>query len=775
MDASPFVDYQAGREALNYHGFAKHTDPVVESSSLSAVIPPAPTYRFKLPLKTLTEGRLTNLQIESLVYACTQHEKFLPSGHRMGFFMGDGPGLGKGRQIAGIIFENFLRGRKRSVWLSTSGDLIEDAKRDLSEVGAGRIRVHDLRGYHIAEDLRKKKELKQGVLFVTYHLLVGVKGDQSRLKQILQWCGLKFEGVLALDECHSAKNLSVKRGKNGSEIVGGSKAAVAVHMLQDHLKNARVIYVSATGASKPDHLVYASRLGLWGKGTAFKNSENFVSEINAGGVAAMELLAIQMKASGQYLARSLAFKGATFEVVNLSLNEEFVEMYDKAAELWLDFISALNVKLETQEMPLNLRKSKLLQDLWGTHQRFWCTMCISAKVPGILEIVERELKEGKCVVIGLQKTGESAISKFNASCDPYSEIGDGGRRTTHWAEIPSTAKAIFLRFVSKTSNFMGDEWIQKVQQLKLPPNPLDFIIHSLGGVGKVAEMTGRSKRVVSKNNHYELVSRGTKVGLDTVNVRERKRFQTGKKLIAIISEAASTGISLQSDKRVLNQRRRVHITLELPWSAEKAIQQMGRTHRSNQSCPPEFKLVMTPIGGEWRFSSTVARKLQALGALTHGDRLAAGGASSLNHFAIADSKYGHQAIAAMLNKLKNDDVARTCLQIVGIDRGCQTNVKVFLNRLLGIPLDSQKKVFEAWMDEIEAAVFRAKSENVYSEGIVDIAAQSMVLENEEVVYKMKDGRETSHIRIRGDRGVSWEKALDLLEKYSRSAQCGFYK
>ena len=124
IDASPFVDYQAGREALNYHGFAKHTDPVVESSSLSAVIPPAPTYRFKLPLKTLTEGRLTNLQIESLVYACTQHEKFLPSGHRMGFFMGDGPGLGKGRQIAGIIFENFLRGRKRNIWLSTSGDLI---------------------------------------------------------------------------------------------------------------------------------------------------------------------------------------------------------------------------------------------------------------------------------------------------------------------------------------------------------------------------------------------------------------------------------------------------------------------------------------------------------------------------------------------------------------------------------------------------------------------------------------------------------------------------
>ncbi|GFH20548.1 uncharacterized protein HaLaN_17689 [Haematococcus lacustris] len=79
-----------------------HPDPIVESQSLSGTSPPDPDYAHHLG-REVAEGRISNAQLETVVYACMRFKRFLPSGERCGFFLGDGAGVGKGRQIAALV------------------------------------------------------------------------------------------------------------------------------------------------------------------------------------------------------------------------------------------------------------------------------------------------------------------------------------------------------------------------------------------------------------------------------------------------------------------------------------------------------------------------------------------------------------------------------------------------------------------------------------------------------------------------------------------------
>lgn len=95
---------------------------------------------------------------------------------------------------------------------------------------------------------------------------------------------------------------------------------------------------------------------------------------------------------------------------------------------------------------------------------------------------------------------------------------------------------------------------------------------------------------------------------------ERKLFMEGKANVAIISDAGSTGISLHASeaKENYSKKLRVHITVELGWSAEKVLQQLGRTNRANQRQPPRYIFLLSNVPAEIRFTSIILGRLATM-------------------------------------------------------------------------------------------------------------------------------------------------------------------
>lgn len=199
----------------------------------------------------------------------------------------------------------------------------------------------------------------------------------------------------------------------------------------------------------------------------------------------------------------------------------------------------------------------------------WCSCAL--KIPVVLAEAKAALAEGYSVIFGLQSTGESGLT---ASMKRGAATQSSG--------FISTIKESLLTLV--IDHYPADApdkqaWIKQIEELPLPANALDQLIDGLGGPSAVAEMTGRKNRVVANGKgQFEIVSRFDALSnADTINVNEMKAFQDGVKFAAIISDAASTGISLHADSRAKNNRRRMHFTIELPWSGTFAASR-GHVH-----------------------------------------------------------------------------------------------------------------------------------------------------------------------------------------------------
>jgi RNA polymerase sigma factor (sigma-70 family) len=786
-------------------GAQKHLAPLVESAAMASVSPPDPTYTPNLAKEVITEGRISETSLENIVYAGQAHSQVLTSGERRGYFIGDGTGVGKGRQIAGIIMDNLRQGRKKAVWISKSGGLIEDAKRDVQDVGLDPKKVFMLNKVKKG----KKVEAADGILFTTYDTLKGghqtltegaqgwwdsIKEHNSRMKQIAEWLGKDFDGVIALDEAHKAGNAIAVKGNRG--LKQPSQAGVAVVDLQKLLPNARVVYVSATGATEVENLSYADRLGIWGEGTPFPNKQNFFDKIRAGGVSAMEVVARDLKAQGLYLARSISYKGVEFARLTHNLTPDQEQIYNRISTAWQSVLSNMDgIMDETGAANSSRARSNAASAFWGAQQRFFNQLLTGLQLPTLLEDMDQQLAAGNSVVLQLVNTGEAvekrALAKARTEAEgdeiPMEDLDlsprqilldfleksfptalfeevqdpDNPERTIWKPVLDSQGKEVQSPAAVAAKERLMDE----VALIDLPESPLNQIINRFGP-DSVAEVTGRSQRVVTTRKNGKTETKIEKRGKAQARA-EAQDFQDGKRRILIFSDAGGTGFSFHASNRAKNRQRRVHYLVQAGWRADNALQGFGRTHRTDQDSAPIYRLLETNIKGHKRFIASIARRLAQLGALTTGERRTAG-QGMFSDSDNLESPYSVDALWRLMNDLYNErvegftfDEFSESLGYVTTINGNKVNklksqqgglsdekrppITQFLNRILALPLDRQNALFDLFMERLERRIETAKDDGSYDLGTQNYRAERVEVVSDDVVFTQPDTGATTRL------------------------------
>jgi len=804
-------------QSVRIAGARPHPTRLVQSAAMASVAPPKPSYRPHLPANVVGAGLLSDAQLESVVYAGEAHAGHLAGSwvvdetfdlvsaapddaekavrFRRGWMLGDGTGAGKGRQVAGIFLDNWLKGRRRAVWISKSDKLIEDAQRDWSALGMERLLVTPLARFRQGIPIR----LEQGILFATYATLRTDAREErvSRVRQIVDWLGSDFDGVIVFDESHAMANAAGGKGERGDQ--APSQQGRAGLRLQHALPNARVVYVSATGATTVHNLAYAQRLGLWGgEDFPFATRAEFVQAIEAGGVAAMEVLARDLKALGLYAARSLSYEGVEYELVEHALTPEQIRIYDAYAGGFQVIHNNLDAALQAANVTgergtLNAQaKSAARSAFESAKQRFFSHLITSMKTPTLIGAIEHDLEAGHAAVIQIVSTGEALLERRLADI-PTEDWGDVQVDITPREYVldylaHSFPTQLFEPFTDGEGNLSSrpvyrdgqpvqcrdaverrDRLIERLAALAPVQGALDQIVQRFG-TDLVAEVTGRSRRIVRKGDRLCVENRP-----GSANLAEAQAFMDDDKRILVFSDAGGTGRSYHADLGARNQRLRVHYLLEAGWKADTAIQGLGRSNRTNQAQPPLFRPIATDVKAEKRFLSTIARRLDTLGAITKGQRQT-GGQGLFRSDDNLESPYGRAALRQLYLLLFAGKVGgcsltafedATGLHLTDQDGSLREElppITTFLNRLLALTIELQNTLFGVFEGLLRAKIEGAQASGTHDVGVETLTAESLVVTDRRSLYvHPQTGAETQVFTIRRrerNRPFSLAEALD---------------
>ena len=383
------------------------------------------------------------------------------------------------------------------------------------------------------------------------------------------------------------------------------------------------------------------------------------------------------------------------------------------------------------------------------------------KTPSLIRSIERDLDTGHAAVIQIVSTGEALMERRLAEI-PTEDWGDVQVDITPREYVldylaHSFPVQLFEPFTDSEGNLCSrpvyrdgqpvesreavarrDRVIEKLASLSPVPGALDQIIQRFG-TDMVAEVTGRSRRIIRKGARLLVETRA-----GSANLAETSAFMDDIKRILVFSDAGGTGRSYHAELSAKNRRVRVHYLLEPGWKADAAIQGLGRTNRTNQAQPPLFRPIATDVKAEKRFLSTIARRLDTLGAITRGQRQT-GGQGMFRPEDNLESQYGRDALRQLYMLLARGKVEGCSLEMFEDATGLRlidTNgikdelppITTFLNRLLALTIELQNILFTAFERMLNARIEGAIASGTYDVGLETLRAESFVITDRRIIY-----------------------------------------
>ena len=416
------------------------------------------------------------------------------------------------------------------------------------------------------------------------------------------------------------------------------------------------------------------------------------------------------------------------------------------------------------------------------------------KTPTLIRSIERDLNDGHAAVVQIVSTGEALMERRLAEV-PTEEWNDIRVDITPREYVldyltHSFPVQLYEPFTDGEGNLSSrpvyrdghpvesreavarrDELIERLASLPPVPGALDQIVQRFG-TDMVSEVTGRSRRIVRKGERFAVENRAP-----SANLAETAAFMDDLKRILVFSDAGGTGRSYHAELSSKNQRLRVHYLLEPGWKADAAIQGLGRTNRTNQAQPPLFRPIATNVKAEKRFLSTIARRLDTLGAITRGQRQT-GGQGLFRPEDNLESSYARDALRQLYllivrGKVEGCSLGRfesaTGLKLTD-DNGIKDElppITTFLNRLLALTIELQGILFTAFEQLLDAKVAGAIASGVYDVGLETLTAESFVVAERTTIYTHPaTGAQTRLLTIterRRNQPTTLDTALDWLD------------